>query len=67
MGTAILGNVLPGGAGTPLRLASLGLIVAAIVGLKLATAACAVLQGGRLAVRYAGGSTEIRWITRRPS
>jgi quaternary ammonium compound-resistance protein SugE len=39
VGTAILGIVLMGEAANPLRLLSLGLIVAGIVGLKLATQA----------------------------
>lgn len=39
IGTAILGIVLLGESSTPLRLLSLGLIVAGIVGLKLATPA----------------------------
>lgn len=37
VGTALLGMVLFGEAATPARLASLGLIVAGIVGLKLAS------------------------------
>lgn len=39
VGTAILGMVLLGESANPLRLVSLGLIVAGIVGLKLATPA----------------------------
>jgi quaternary ammonium compound-resistance protein SugE len=39
VGTAILGIVLMGEAANPLRLVSLGLIIAGIVGLKLATPA----------------------------
>lgn len=39
VGTAILGIMLLGEAANPLRLVSLGLIVAGIVGLKLATPA----------------------------
>ena len=39
VGTAVLGIVLMGEAANPLRLVSLGLIVAGIVGLKLATPA----------------------------
>ena len=39
VGTAVLGIVLMGEAANPLRVVSLGLIVAGIVGLKLATPA----------------------------